>query len=65
MIDHWEKQKGFGSKLDLFMHHAMNISHEWSRLKLKLHNNTYVIALLYINPISTKRHHFFGNEIKV
>ncbi len=43
----------------------MNISHEWSILKLELDNNTYVVSLLYINPISTKRHYFFGDEIKV
>jgi len=43
----------------------MNISHEWSILKLELDNNTYVVSLLYINPISIKRHYFFGDEIKV
>ncbi len=47
------------------MHHAMNINHEWNRLKLELDNNTYVVALLYINPISTKRCYFFGEDIKV
>ncbi len=36
------------------MHHAMNISHEWSRLKLELDNNTYVVALLYITPLAPK-----------
>lgn len=47
------------------MCHAMNTNNEWNKLRLKLNIITYVATLKYTDSINTKRHYFFGNEIKV
>ncbi len=64
MIDHKYNIKGLDSQVCL-MCHAMNTSHEWNKLGLKLGSNICATTLEYNNTISTKRHEFFGNEIKV